>query len=325
MGTLVERDVHSTPSPAVVEQIMRWALIDRAETWNRGEESTAAVQAAEFGSSHEFASALAALAAHDGPGSPAAAAQAAVWGNGDALAAALACSGDLLSLYRGAAQRGTDRDSAEIASADGLRVSAEAIDPGARYETRIHISHTPTHDEVLASGAVSAGSAPEAIDVAITREHALGGLDQADLARLRTQLDRARRLEALTGATAHHTTTPSPTPSRWEALADRIDPALRTAPGWGQLTTTLEQAASEGYDVEANLPRLAAHAALPPADAASELQYRVMDACPAAVPPAPSVAQINGAEPNPSGPQREAAERAIARAPATDRAPTVGR
>ena len=56
-----------------------------------------------------------------------------------------------------------------------------------------------------------------------------------------------------------------------------------------------------------------------------DLAYRVMDACPDAVPPPPSAAQINGTDPASTGRQREAAERAITRAPEPSRPPTVGR
>jgi DNA primase catalytic core len=63
---------------------------------------------------------------------------------------------------------------------------------------------------------------------------------------------------------------------RWRALADGIDPLLAASPGWGGLAATLEHAANEGYDVEANLPRLAAAAPLPDNAPALELQYRLL-------------------------------------------------
>jgi|ThiBio_1000_plan_1041568.scaffolds.fasta_scaffold02828_7 hypothetical protein len=120
----------------------------------------------------------------------------------------------------------------------------------------------------------------------------------------------------------------SATPSdRWSAVVTAATGRdLRGEPGWTGLAATLDRAAAAGWDAAGQLPATVAQAPLPTHGSVShDLAYRVMDACPDAVPAAPSVAQINGTGAASTGRQREAAERAIRPTPAPDRGPTVGR
>ena len=97
------------------------------------------------------------------------------------------------------------------------------------------------------------------------------------------------------------------------------DPAVVT------LAETLKRAAAAGWDLAAELPAVISQSPLDQRHPAQDLAYRVMDACPGAVPPTPSAAQLNGIEATSSGRQPEAAERAIRPSPAPDRGPAVGR
>jgi hypothetical protein len=66
-------------------------------------------------------------------------------------------------------------------------------------------------------------------------------------------------------------------PDRWQTLGRHIDPALVSSPDWPSLAATLDDAAAAGYDVNAELPRLA-QSDLPPEMAAADLRYRVLAA-----------------------------------------------
>jgi DNA primase catalytic core len=70
---------------------------------------------------------------------------------------------------------------------------------------------------------------------------------------------------------------PGPDPARWHTLVHRIDPALVTSPDWPALVSALDRAAAAGYDVDAELPRLAA-GPLPARNRATELRYRLIAA-----------------------------------------------
>ena len=78
--------------------------------------------------------------------------------------------------------------------------------------------------------------------------------------------------------------TPTPT-SRWAQLAERINPRLTGDASWPALARAIDRAAATGYDVEAQLPTLANRRALPNEHPVRSLEYRLLDAHPAAADP----------------------------------------
>src|SRR6266496_1178828 len=70
----------------------------------------------------------------------------------------------------------------------------------------------------------------------------------------------------------------------WTDLAATIDERLTQGPDWPALSSALDRAAASGYDVETNLPRLAARDDLPERHPARDLQYRLLADCEAAIP-----------------------------------------
>jgi hypothetical protein len=70
----------------------------------------------------------------------------------------------------------------------------------------------------------------------------------------------------------------------WTGLAATIDERLTQGPDWPALSSALDRAAASGYDVETNLPRLAARDDLPERHPARDLQYRLMADCDSALP-----------------------------------------
>ena len=317
-------DLHDVHTAAVLEQITRWAV---ADNWSDdlSRESRNVIWAAETAGREQFVGALATLAEHDGHGSRAAMLHATLEGNVDLIGHALADNDGLRSLYRTTAERAQGIDMAEIATPNGLRLRAEQT--GEAYETAVFVEDVPGRSDVLASATITAATATEALRTAAEREHAVHGLDRSDLQLVDQQL---ARLEQITRDTK---TTPPTPESQAQPHAQWVDTVTRLTgrdlqgePGWTTLAATLDRAAAAGWDVAAQLPATVAQAPLPAHGSVShDLAYRVMDACPDAVPPAPSVGQINGAEASSTGRQREAAERAISPAPAPDRGPTVGR
>ncbi|MBN9619456.1 MAG: hypothetical protein J0H43_06950, partial [Actinobacteria bacterium] len=311
-------DVHDVLSPAVIEQITRWAVTDEWSGRGPADYAATAVNAANKGTPEHFRAAVAGLAEHDGPGSRAAALQATLWGNVDATLPALADNEGLRALLRTAAQQAEGRDVAEIATPNGLRLRAEQT--GEAYQTAVFVEDVPGRSDVLASDTITAATATEALRTAAEREHAVHGLDRSDLQLVDQQL---ARLEQITADPQPATPTPAPQtppePDAWwaDTVTQLTGRDLRAEPGWTTLATTLDRAAAAGWDVAGQLPATVAQAPLPGHGSVShDLAYRVMDACPDAVPPAPSVAQINGAEAPSSGRQREPAERAIRATPA---------
>ena len=82
---------------------------------------------------------------------------------------------------------------------------------------------------------------------------------------------------------------PQPLPSmlqepaeRWADLAARISPALIETAEWPNLAHAIDRAHAAGYDVAEQLPRLAAEKPLSQTRPARDLQYRLIDAIPAA-------------------------------------------
>jgi hypothetical protein len=69
-----------------------------------------------------------------------------------------------------------------------------------------------------------------------------------------------------------------------ERAAARIDARLLRGPDWPPLAAALGRAAAAGYDVVGRLPTLAA-APLPQRHPARELHWRLLEDCPAALPP----------------------------------------
>lgn len=318
------KDVHDVPSRTVVEQIVRWAVADEWSGRGPADYAAGAVYASAEGSPEHFRAAVASLAEHDGPDSRAALLQATLWGNVDAALSALADNEGLRALLRTAARRQDGRDVAEIATPNGLRLRAEQT--GEAYQTAVLVEDTPGRSDMLASSTIPAASVTEALRAAAQREHAVNGLDETDLQLVDQQL---ARLEQITRS---HPNIPAaaaePGPGgRWvDTVAKVTGRDLRGEPGWSTLAATLDRAAAAGWDVAGQLAGVVAESPLPTNGSVShDLAYRVMDACPDAVPPPPSVTQINGIESPSTGRQREAAERAIARAPAPSRPPTVGR
>ena len=84
--------------------------------------------------------------------------------------------------------------------------------------------------------------------------------------------------------------------------------------GWPGLAAGLDRAASSGWDVAANLPKLVAQRELPPTHPARELYCRLVDTCGAAAPAAvASIAEINACGTTPAPSARDHAE--LARTP----------
>ncbi len=69
----------------------------------------------------------------------------------------------------------------------------------------------------------------------------------------------------------------------WQATVARIDPRLVVGPDWPPLAAALTRASLAGYDLATRLPELAAAAPLPDRHPGRELQWRLLDDCPAAV------------------------------------------
>lgn len=63
----------------------------------------------------------------------------------------------------------------------------------------------------------------------------------------------------------------------WGDVADDIDERIAESPTWPALNAALVAAASDGYDVVANLPQLAGESPLPTHDPAGELYYRLLN------------------------------------------------
>lgn len=318
-------DLHDVPSTAVLEQITRWAVTDNWSDELSGE-SRNVVWAAETAGRKHFVGALATLAEHDGHGSRAAMLHATLQGNVDLIGHALADNEGLRSLYRTTAERAQGIDMPEIATPTGLRLRAEQT--GEAYQTAVLVEDAPGRSDVLASSTITAATATDALRTAAQREHAVHGLDNTDLQLVDQQLARLDYLDAIGAALPGAAEAPDPQPhTQWvDTVTQLTGRDLRGEPGWTTLAATLDRADAAGWDVAGQLPATVAQAPLPTHGSVShDLAYRVMDACPDAVPPAPSVAQINGAEAASTGRQREAAERAIRPTPAPDRGPTVGR
>lgn len=313
-------DLHDVPSAAVLEQITRWAVADAWSGRGPSDYAAGAVHAAGEGSPEHFRAAVANLAEHDGPGSRAAALLATLWGNVDAALPALADNEGLRALLRTAARQAEGVDLAEIAIPNGLRLRAEQT--GEAYQTAVLVEDAPDRSDVLTSSTIAAATATDALRAAAEREHALHGLDHTDLQLVDQQLARLEQLTSTHPNTA--AATDSEPQAQWANTVTQITGRdLRGEPGWTALAATLDRAAAAGWDVAGQLPATVAQAPLPTHGSVShDLAYRVMEACPDAVPPAPSVAQINGTE---GGRQREATERAIRPTPAPDRGLTVGR
>src|SRR5439155_16752382 len=100
---------------------------------------------------------------------------------------------------------------------------------------------------------------------------------------------------------------------------------LGSDPGWAMLSSTLDRAQASGWTVAEHLLDVAGQGAVNSEHAAHDLAYRVMDACPAAIPPAPTPAEMNGPAPQSSGRAREAAEAAIQRPQPPPSGHTIGR
>lgn len=317
--------LHDVRSAAVLEQITRWAV---ADNWSqeRSGESRRAVWAAETAGHEQFVGALATLAERDGHGSRAAMLHATVQGNADLIGHALADNEGLRALYRTTAERAQGIDMAEIATPNGLRLRAEHT--GVEYQTAVLVEDAPGCSDVLASSTIPAATATEALRTAALREHAAHGLDHTDLQMVERQLARLDYLDAIDVTLPGPAKAPDSQPhAQWVDTVTQVTGRdLRGEPGWTTLAATLDRAASAGWDVAGQLPATVAQAPLPSNGSAShDLAYRVMDGCRDAAPPPPGAAQINGTEAASTGRQREAAERAIARAPDPNRPPTVGR
>ncbi len=70
-----------------------------------------------------------------------------------------------------------------------------------------------------------------------------------------------------------------------EEAAARADARLLRGPDWPPLAAALRRAAAAGFDVAGRLPVLVAAAPLPGRHPARELHWRLLDDCPAALPP----------------------------------------
>ena len=73
----------------------------------------------------------------------------------------------------------------------------------------------------------------------------------------------------------------------WVDVGRSIDPALVAGADWSGLAAALDRASRAGYDVQQNLPRLAARSPLPDVRPARALHYRLVHECAAAITPLP--------------------------------------
>jgi hypothetical protein len=359
-----ERTAQDIYSPEVIEQLVRWSVPERMPrsigTIPGGARDV--IAAAKTGTRDQLRDELAAIAERRGRdlvGHDARHLRAALDGDLASLGFVLVHNEALLALSRTAAKRAMGIDMAEIATSDGLHVAVIAVDPGVSYEARVRVTDemhpllldtdamaegrlweydAPTHRATLNATVVNAPSAHAALREAIRAERELGGLSRHDTRQLTTQLERAEALQhggntrsdapqtdaviADTADNAH----PHAVDHGWAALvAELAGDEILTDPGWPGLAATLERAQTEGWDVQANLARLARHAPLPDRVCA-ELTYRVMDACEQAIPPAPSVGDINGPDVPSSGRARAETEQALHRTPGpTQRGHAIGR
>jgi len=96
---------------------------------------------------------------------------------------------------------------------------------------------------------------------------------------------------------------------RWAGIArEAVGPAVVEDLGWPGLAAGLDRADAAGWDVASNLPRLVQQDEMPDRHPARELYYRLMNDCEAAIPPVPSVADINGTAPAVTTEARQRAE-----------------
>lgn len=75
---------------------------------------------------------------------------------------------------------------------------------------------------------------------------------------------------------------------RWLPLVGRVDPRLPHDPHWAALADALDRADRSGYDITANLPRLATHPPLPDRHTARTLHSRLAAETEAALTPPPT-------------------------------------
>jgi hypothetical protein len=83
--------------------------------------------------------------------------------------------------------------------------------------------------------------------------------------------------------------------------------------GWPMLAATLDRADAAGWSVADGLTRVAADGGASRRVAARDLAYRVMDACPDAIPAPPTPAEMNGQAAPSLGRGHEQAEASIRR------------
>jgi hypothetical protein len=100
-----------------------------------------------------------------------------------------------------------------------------------------------------------------------------------------------------------------PFQERWAIDAGPIvGDAVTQDSGWPAFAAALDRAEDAGWDWQSQLPALVEQAELPDRHPAGELYYRLMNDCEAAIPPAPSVADINGTAPAVTTEARQRAE-----------------
>ncbi|MCW2632712.1 MAG: uncharacterized protein JWR88_1674 [Pseudonocardia sp.] len=218
--------------------------------------------------------------------------------------------------------RATGYDVAAAATNTGLVISAQAIDPGRSYDTRLSYLTADGKSSEVAGGRVDAESAPQALTLLIGNERRSGGLDLVDVAALEeqlTQLDAALHasqpktthvVEDVNVAPTQQVTVVSDDPAqRWAGVAREAGgQAVLEDLGWPGLAAGLDRAEAAGWDVATNLPRLVQQDEVPDRHPARELYYRLMNDCEAAMPPVPTVADINGTAPVVTTEARQRAE-----------------
>jgi hypothetical protein len=219
--------------------------------------------------------------------------------------------------------RAAGYDVAAAATDTGLVISAQAIDPGRSYDTRLSYLTADGKSSEVAGGRVDAESAPQALTLLIGNERRSGGLHLVDVAALEeqlTQFDAALRasqpettthvVEDVDVAATQQVTVVSDDPAqRWAGVAREAGgQAVLEDLGWPGLTAGLDRAEAAGWDVATNLPRLVQQDEMPDRHPARELYYRLMNDCEAAMPPVPTVADINGTAPVVTTEARQRAE-----------------
>lgn len=177
---------------------------------------------------------------------------------------------------------------AAISTEDGLVLTADAIDPGRRYDTRLSYREAAGEVHELAGWFVAAATAQAALAGLIELEERSGGIDAAEVASLNRLLSLVSEPPVDAAVPPMPETEIAARPEeRWAAaVRDAAGQSVLDDPGWPALASGLDRADASGWDVATRFPLLVQQQQLPARNPARELQYRLIADCDAATPPA---------------------------------------